>query len=56
MPSYELRPETIAFNMIFGKSASGSAPKCMNASVWFTSRDASRFNVVEESFEYKPTR
>jgi hypothetical protein len=50
MPSHELRSESAAFNMIFGKSTSATPPRCVNASVWFTHRDASRFQVVEESF------
>jgi hypothetical protein len=50
IPSRELRSESAAFAMIFGKGVSKTAPRCINASIWFTRRDASRFNVLEESF------
>ena len=50
IPAGELRSESVAFNMIFGKSAQSIPPKCLDASVWFTRRDASRFQVVEDLF------
>ena len=51
MPSNELRSESAAFGLIFGKSLAVATQRSMNASIWFARRDASRFNVTEESFK-----
>lgn len=49
MPSHELRSESAAFNLIFGKKLAATTPRTLNAAVWFTRQDASRFNVIEDS-------
>ena len=54
-PNYELRSENTAFGMIFGKSPSALPPRSVSASAWFDRRDASRFNVIENSLRIAPS-
>jgi IrrE N-terminal-like domain len=53
MPRSELSADSNAFSVVFGKSTS-VVPKCVNASVWFTPRDAARFHVIEDSHRVQP--
>jgi len=41
--------------MIFGKSPSALPPRSVSASAWFDRRDASRFNVIEDSLRIAPS-
>jgi Zn-dependent peptidase ImmA (M78 family) len=54
VPHKDLVPENSAFTMIFGRAPNIMPPKSVNASKWFNRGDASRFEVVEESFRTGP--
>jgi hypothetical protein len=56
MPSAELNPESGAFTMIFGKAPRSMPAKSVSASNWFGRRDASRYEIIEESVRISRTR
>ncbi|MGM4931792.1 ImmA/IrrE family metallo-endopeptidase [Tardiphaga sp. 619_E2_N8_5] len=49
-PNNDLSPESSAFTMIYGKAPNAMPTKSVSASAWFSRRDASRYEVTEESF------
>jgi Zn-dependent peptidase ImmA (M78 family) len=49
VPRADLAPNSSAFTMVFGKAPSVMPPRSVNASNWFERRDASAFEVVEET-------
>jgi hypothetical protein len=50
MPNSDLAPDSSTFTMIFGRAPPTMPPKPVSASNWFSRWDASRFELVEESF------
>jgi len=48
-PKGDLSSESSAFGMVFGKRPSSMSPKTVSAATWFGRRDASRWEVVEDS-------
>lgn len=50
IPNSDLVPTSSTFSMIFGKTPNTMPPKSVSASNWFSRHDASRFDVIEESF------
>jgi len=55
-PANDLAPDSLAFAMVYGKTALNSMPpKTVNALNWFGRQDASKFDVIEESFRVSGT-
>lgn len=49
-PRDDLQPESLAFDVLFGKKPNDSRPSCVSADTWFDRYDAQKFEIYEQTY------